>query len=383
MRQVTMLDLATEHKIFEDDIRAVVDTVLSNQKFINGPYVGELEAALRERTGAAAAVAVSNGTDALLCSLMALGIGPGDEVILPSFTFFATAGAVHRVGAKPVFVEVDRQTFNIDPQAVEAAVTDKTKAIIAVHLFGQCAEMDAIAEIALRRNIRVIEDAAQALGGTYHGRNACTLSDLACVSFYPTKNLGGYGEGGMVFAQDEALGTIVRQLRNHGESERYVHERVGGNFRLDTMKAGILLVKLSSWESFNERRRANAAMYDRLLAEAPVATPYVPSHIRHVYHQYSILCHQRDELRSFLADRGVQSGIYYAIPLHLQKCFEGLGYRRGDLPVTEELCDKILSLPCHPMLAEDDVDYVASCVHEYYASSELERPAIAAANQSR
>lgn len=383
MRQVAMLDLATEHKIFEDDIRAVVDTVLSNQKFINGPYVGELEAALCKRTGAAAAVAVSNGTDALLCSLMALGIGAGDEVIIPSFTFFATAGAVHRVGAKPVFVEVDRRTFNIDPKAVEAAVTDKTRAIIVVHLFGQCAEMDAITEIATRRNLRVIEDAAQALGGTYHGRKVCTLSDLACVSFYPTKNLGGYGEGGMVFAQDEALGTIVRQLRNHGESERYVHDRVGGNFRLDTMKAGILLVKLSAWESFMERRRTNAAMYDRLLADAPVATPFVGSHIHHVYHQYSILCHQRDELRSFLADRGVQSGIYYAVPLHLQKCFGGLGYEHGDLPVTEELCDKILSLPCHPMLADEDVTYVASCIHEYYASSELERPAIAVADQPR
>ncbi len=371
-----MLDLKSEHNLFADDVRAAVETVLSSQQFINGPYVSDLEEELCKRVGARAAVAVNSGTDALLCALMALEIGPGDEVIVPTFTFFATAGAVHRVGAKPVFVDIDAKTFNIAPDKIEAAVTDKTRAIIAVHLFGQCADMDAIAEIAKRHNLKVIEDAAQALGATYRGRGACTLSDLACVSFYPTKNLGGYGEGGMIFAQDESLATIVRQLRNHGESERYVHERVGGNFRLDTMKAGILLAKLPYWEDFAMRRQANAERYDELLAGAPLITPFVADGARHVYHQYSLLCPNRDELKSFLGDRGVQSGIYYPIPLHLQKCFSYLGYKPGDLPVAEEVCKRIVSLPCHPMLARDDVAYVAESIHEFYAATDAERPAI-------
>jgi dTDP-4-amino-4,6-dideoxygalactose transaminase len=201
------------------------------------------------------------------------------------------------------------------------------------------------------------------------------LGDLACVSFYPTKNLGGFGEGGMIFTKDEALATVARQLRNHGESGRYIHERVGGNFRLDTMKAAILLVKLGYWDEFTERRRANAGRYDAMLRTAPVTTPYVPDHQRHVYHQYSILCDRRDELRTFLGDRGVQSGIYYAVPLHLQKCFASLGYRPGTLPVTEETCSRILSLPGHPMLMADDQQYVVSCIHEFYASSDAAGPA--------
>ena len=371
-----MLDLKSEHDIVAEDVRAVVDTVLSSQQFINGPFVAQLEKELAARIGVRAAVAVNSGTDALLCALMTLEIGPGDEVIVPTFTFFATAGAVHRVGAKPVFVDIDPRTFNIAPDKLQAAITEKTRAIIAVHLFGQCADMDAVVAIATTHNLKVIEDAAQALGATYRGRNACALSDLACVSFYPTKNLGGYGEGGMIFAKDEALASIARQLRNHGESERYVHERVGGNFRLDTMKAGILLAKLAHWDDFTNRRRSNAKRYDGLLASAPLITPFVSDDTRHVYHQYSVLCSKREELRSFLSDRGVQSGIYYPIPLHLQKCFSHLGYKSGDLPVAENVCKQIISLPCHPMLASADVDYVAECIHEFYAATDAERPAI-------
>ena len=370
MRQVVMLDLKTEYRLFADEIRAVVNNVLESQQFINGPSIVELEKELSSRLGVPHAIGVSSGTDALLCTLMALGIGVGDEVILPSFTFFATAGSVARVGARPVFVDIDPRTFNIDPAGIEAAVTDRTRAVMVVHLFGQCAEMDAINEIARRRNLAVIEDAAQAVGATYRGRPACALGNAACVSFYPTKNLGGFGEGGMIFTGDETLATVARQLRNHGESERYVHERVGGNFRLDTMKAAILLVKLGYWDEFTERRRAHAARYNTMLSTAPVTTPYVPDHQHPAYHQYSILCERRDELRTFLGDRGVQSGIYYAVPLHLQKCFASEGGKPGALPVTEDVCGRVLSLPCHPMLTADDQQYVASCIHEFYASAD-------------
>ncbi len=370
MRQVAMLDLAAEYGLFADEIRATVNDVLESRQFINGPAVGELEKELSERIGAAHAVAVSSGTDALLCAMMALGIGAGDEVILPSFTFFATAGSVARIGARPVFVDIDPRTFNLDPVKVAAAVTKNTRAVIVVHLFGQCADMDAVNGIARRHDLAVIEDAAQALGARYHDRPAGTLGDAACISFYPTKNLGGFGEGGMIFTQDEALATVARQLRNHGESQRYVHERVGGNFRLDTMKAAILLVKLRFWADFTENRRANAAHYDALLADSPVTTPFVGAEHRPVYHQYSILCDRRDELRAFLGDRGVQSGVYYQVPLHLQQCFAALGYEPGALPMTEETCARILSIPCHPMLAEEDRRYVAACIGEFYTETD-------------
>ncbi len=361
-----MLDLGGEYQLFADEIRAAIDTVLESRQFIGGPAVAELEKALSSRVGSEHAVAVSSGTDALLCTMMGLDIGHGDEVILPAFTFFATAGSVARLGAKPVFVDIDPRTFNVDPVKIEAAITDRTRAIIAVHLFGQCAEMDAVNAVAARHHLTVIEDAAQAIGATYHGRPAGALADAACVSFYPTKNLGGFGEGGMIFTNDEHLAGIARQLRNHGESQRYVHERVGGNFRLDTMKAAILLVRLRYLDEFTKRRRDNAARYNALLDKIPVTTPYVPAHQKAVYHQYSILCDRRDELRSFLQERGVHSAVYYPVPLHLQKCFASVGCRRGSLPVTEQICDRILSLPCHPMLSDKDLRYVASGIHEFY-----------------
>lgn len=366
MRQVGMLDLQGEGSLFASEMRAVADEVLTSQRFIGGPAIGELEEAVGARCGGTHAVAVSCGTDALICALMALEVGHGDEVILPSFTFFATAGSVHRVGAKPVFVDIDPRTFNLDPAKIEAAITDNTKAIMVVHLYGQCADMDAINAIAKGYGLKVIEDAAQAIGATYHGRPACALGDVACLSFYPTKNLGGFGEGGMVLTGDSQLAAIIRQLRNHGESERYVHERVGGNFRLDTMKAGFLNVKLGHFDEFTKRRRENAARYDAMLADAPVTTPYTAAHQGHVYHQYSVLCDRRDELAAFLKERGVGSAIYYPVPLHLQKCFADLGYRPGGLPVTEEACGRILSLPCHPMLAEEDTGYVATCIRKFY-----------------
>ncbi len=364
-RSVGMLDLAGEYKLFRDEIRAAVDGVLEGQQFIGGPAVAELEEAVRAQCRVGHAVAISNGTDALLCALMALGIGRDDEVIVPSFTFFATAGAVWRVGARPVFVDIDPHTFNLNPEEISRVITPKTRAIMPVHLFGQCADMDAINAAAKRHGLKVIEDAAQAIGATYRGRFAGTLGDVACLSFYPTKNLGGFGEGGMILTDDGDVATIARQLRNHGESKRYYHDRVGGNFRLDTMKAAILLVKLRQLDQFTRQRRSNAARYDELLCGSSVTTPYIAEGHESVYHQYSILCDRRDELAAFLRDRGVATGVYYPVPLHRQRCFASLGYEQGSLPVTEETCSRILSLPCHPMLTEDDLCYVASCIREF------------------
>ncbi len=367
MKQVHMLELKQEWNILQAEIRKAVDQVLVGGRYINGPEVSQLEQRMCEQFGASHAVAVSSGTDALLCSMMALEIGAGDEVIIPSFTFFATAGAVHRLGATPVFVDIDPQTFTMDPQAVEAAVTDKTRAIIAVQLFGQCADMDAINAIAQKHGLTVIEDAAQAIGAKYKDRFAGTLGTFACFSFYPTKNLGGFGEGGMIFGNDEKLATLARQLRNHGESQRYVHERVGGNFRLDTMKAAILLVKLRYLDRFTQRRREIAAQYNSLLAETPVITPKVPDDQVSVYHQYSMLVDRRDALSAHLREQGIDSGVYYPIGLHLQKCFSSLGYKPGSLPVTEQTCEKILSLPCHPMMSDDDVVSVADNIKAFYS----------------
>ena len=370
MKKIGMLDLKTEFELFADEIHSTVMEVLESQRFIGGPAVTELEETLSSSVGVGHGVAVSSGTDALLCSMMALGIGYGDEVILPPFTFFATAGSVARTGATPVFVDIDPRTFNLDPAKIEAAITERTRAIIAVHLFGQCAEMDAIKAVAARHGLRVIEDAAQAIGAKYHGHSVCSLGDLACLSFYPTKNLGGFGEGGMILTDDAELAVIARQLRNHGESERYLHERIGGNFRLDTSKAAILLVKARFLDEFNERRRDNAALYDELLADTEVTTPQVEDHQEPVYHQYSILCDRRDELSAFLRDRGVSTAVYYPVPLHLQKCFASLGHAPGSFPVTEETCTRILSLPCHPMLSEKDIQCVSRCIHEFHGSPE-------------
>ncbi len=381
-----MLDLGSEFTLYGDAVRAAIEGVLETQRFVGGPPVEAFEAAMCERLGAAHAVAVSSGTDALLCALMALGVGAGDEVILPTFTFFATAGSVFRLGAKPVFVDVDPRTFNIDPGEVERAVTERTRAIIAVHLFGQCAEMDAINEIAKRTSetglpggVAVIEDAAQAIGATYHGRSAGTLGDAACLSFYPTKNLGGCGEGGMILTERDELAVVARQLRNHGQTGPYDHAMVGGNFRLDSLKAAVLSVKLNHLDGFTKRRRRNAAQYAELLSEVPVTRPFVAEGHQPVYHQYTILCQHRDALRAFLQDRGVGTGVFYPIPLHRQKCFASLGCGTVACPVAERLCEQVVSLPCHPMLSEEDVEYVSSCVCEFYSGARAEDMTTAAA----
>ena len=367
MTTVNMLDLKAEFGLLRDEVRAAIDGVLEHQRLIGGPEVGRLEERIAALCGQRFAVAVSSGTDALLSTMMALGVGPEDEVITTPFTFFATAGAIARLGARPVFVDIEPDTFNIDPGKVEAAVTTKTKAIIPVHLFGQCAEMDPILESAARcGNIPVLEDAAQAIGASYRDRRAGALGLAAAFSFYPTKNLGGFGEGGMILTGDEALAERCRLTRNHGQSSGYYHDFVGGNFRLDSIKAAILLVKLDHLERFQTNRQRNAARYDELLADTPVQTPVVRAYNKSVYHQYSMLCDRRDELIAHLKEHGIGCGIYYPVPLHLQPCFAHLGYKPGDLPVAEETAKRILSLPVHPMLNEADIARCAGRITEFY-----------------
>ncbi len=366
VRRVSMLDMPRELPPFRAQILAAVTAVIESGKYINGPDVAEFEKRMARRIGVRHAVAVSSGTDALLCALMAAGVGPGDEVIVPTFTFFATGGCVARLGAKPVFVDVDRRTFNIDPSRVADAVTPRTKAILPVHLFGQCAELDSLNTMAREHGLTVIEDAAQAIGAAYRGRPAGALAHAACLSFYPTKNLGGFGEGGMILTDDPAFDALCRQLRNHGQSGEYLHERIGGNFRLDTLKAAILNVKLDFVDEFNARRQRLAAQYDELLQDAAVETPFVHSHNASVFHQYTILCDRRDELRAHLRERGVASGVYYPVPLHRQPCFAYLEPADGAAPVADAICRRVLSLPVHPMLSDEDAAFVSEAITRFY-----------------
>lgn len=369
MRQVGMLDWDGEMARFRADVRRGLDAVLDHHRFVLGPEVEELERTVAAYCQCRRGVAVSSGTDALLATLMALEVGPGDEVITTPFTFFATAGSIHRVGARPVFVDIEPDTFNLDVSQIEVALTSKTRVILPVHLFGQCADIDDIRVIADRRGIAVVEDAAHALGATYRGRRAGSLGTAACLSFYPTKNLAAFGDAGMVVTNDEALADRLVKVRNHGETQRYHHAFVGGNFRLDSFQGAVLLAKFRALEEFNAKRQANAARYDALLADAPVQTPPVRDYNVSVYHQYSILGDQRDALAHHLRECGVATGVYYPVPLHLQECFADSGYKKGQFPRCENTCERVLSLPIHPLLTSEDLEYVAARIVEFYARS--------------
>ncbi|NOX60138.1 MAG: DegT/DnrJ/EryC1/StrS family aminotransferase [Planctomycetes bacterium] len=364
-----MLDLKAEFPLIEGKVREAIDGVLASQHFVGGPQVGEFENRIAQRVGTKHAIAAGSGTDAILLALMAGGISSGDEVITSPFTFFATAGCIHRVGATPVFVDIEPDTFNIDPAQIRSAITPRTKAIIPIHLFGQCANMEAINAIAADANLLVIEDAAQALDATHKNRNAGSLGHFGCFSFYPTKNLGGFGEGGMVTTDDDASAERCRQLRNHGQTDQYHHEFIGGNFRLNTMQAAILSAKLDRLDACNTRRQEIAAQYDQMLAAIPaIRTPVIDANGTSVFHQYSILADDRDGLREHLAKASVGSGIYYPVPLHRQPCFKHMGYNEGDFPVSEATSTRILSLPVHPMLCDADVKRVAEQVQLHAAS---------------
>lgn len=375
-KNVPLFDLKKQYASIRGEIRAAFDEILDSQMMIGGPKVAALEEAVAKYCGAAGAAAVSSGTDALLASLMAAGIcrSPLDssdagEVIVPSFTFFATAGCVWRAGARPVFADIDEDTFNVSPASVAERITGRTRAIMPVHLFGQCAEMEKIMALADSRGIPVIEDCAQSIGASRSGVRAGAFGLCGCLSFFPTKNLGGFGDGGMVVSKDAAFAEEVRRVRNHGMEPKYFHRSVGANFRLDALQAAGLLVKLSRLDSWHEARRRNAAFYDSAFeGVGQVKTPRIDPANTSIYNQYVIRIPRRDECVAFLRSRGVGCEIYYPMPLHLQECFAPLGYRKGDFPVSEAVAADCLALPIFPELERGELERVADAVRDFAAS---------------
>ena len=351
---VPLLDLQAQYRPIRDEILAALTRVADSQRFIGGPEVEAFEREIAADLGVAHAVGLSSGTDAILVALMALGIGPGDEVITPAFSFFATAGCVSRVGAVPRFVDIDAATFNADPAAIAAAFSPRTRAIIPVHLYGQCADMDPILEVAQQCGVPVIEDAAQAIGATYKGRQAGAMGAAGCFSFFPSKNLGAFGDAGLLTTNDEALAHEVRLLRNHGAEPKYLHKRIGGNFRLDALQAAVLRVKRPHLAAWTEARRRNADRYDRLFAGAGAAVglPARAPQRHHIFNQYVIRVANRDAVRAALDARGIGTEVYYPVPFHLQECFAPLGYRRGDFPIAESAAAEVLALPIYGELSE-------------------------------
>ena len=380
MTYVPLLDLKAQYSTIRSEIHEAIERVLESQRFILGPEVEALEREIGALCNARFAVGVSSGTDALLAALMAIQVGPGDEVITTSYSFFSTAGVIARLGASPVFVDIDRETFNIDPFAVVEKITSRTKAIIPVHLFGRCAEMDPIVEAAKKHGIYVIEDAAQAIGAKdAKGRSAGMIGDVGCFSFFPSKNLGAFGDGGMVVTNDEKLAEIVKVLRVHGGKPKYYHRIVGGNFRLDALQAAILRVKLTHLTSWTEARRNNARRY-RLLFEERALSKYalVPGDSPgHIYNQFVARSPDRDRLQRFLGERGVETEVYYPVPLHLQDCFRDLGYQCGDFPEAERAARESLALPIYPELTEDQQRYVVEQVSQFYQVTPLHKGKVA------
>jgi dTDP-4-amino-4,6-dideoxygalactose transaminase len=362
---VPVLDLQAQYQSIKDEIDEAVLDVMASGYFVLGPNVKALEAEVAEYVGCRHGIGVASGTDALRLSLEALEIGPGDEVITTPFTFVATANTISHASARPVFVDIDPRTFNIAPAQIEAAITKRTRAILPVHLYGQPAEMAAIMDIARRHNLYVIEDCAQAIGAEDGGRRVGTFGDLACFSFYPTKNLGAFGDAGMVTTNDPELAERVTVLRQQGSKTRYYHDVLGFNSRLDEMQAALLRVKLRYLDDWQSRRGQIAARYDELLGELDVETPFVRPGVTHVYHQYTIRVARRDDLIEFLRERGVGSMIYYPLPLHLQKMYHDLGYSEGSLPVTERAGREVLSLPMYPELTDEQVQRVVDTIGEF------------------
>lgn len=354
---VPLLDLKSQYAAIRDEVHAAVDRVLESQEFILGPEVAALEMQVAEYCGCEHAVGVSSGSDALLAALMAVELRPGDEVITSPYTFYATVGSIVRLGAKPVFVDIDPDTYNLDSGHVEAALSPRTRVILPVHLFGQMADMDPLLDLAAARNLVVIEDAAQAIGAEYKGRRAGSLGHLGCFSFFPSKNLGGYGDGGMVTTNDADLAGRVRQLRSHGAQTKYTHTLVGGNFRLDALQAAVLGAKLPHLDAWTAARRRNADTYRALFADAepgrppyPISLPAEAAARRHVYHQFVVQSPRRNALLERLREQQIGAAVYYHTPLHIQPCFADLGYEAGDFPRCEAAAARSVALPIYPEL---------------------------------
>ncbi len=373
--KVPLLDLHAQYAPLRDEIRAAVDDVFDKLAFVGGPYVQTLEKELAAYTGAAHGVGVSSGTDALLVAMTALGVGPGDEVITSPYTFFATVGCIARLGARCVFVDIDPKTYNIDATKLEAAITDKTKALVPVHLFGQCADMAAVNAVASKHGLPVIEDAAQAIGAKdADGRMAGSLGTIGCFSFYPSKNLGAAGDGGMITTSDDDLAHIMAIMRNHGMEPAYHHEMLGGNFRLDGIQAAVLSIKLKHLDAWADARRENACHYARLFEERGlterVGLPYVRPDVHHIYNQYTIrvAADERDRLLDHLRAHDVGCAIYYPSGCHMQPALSSHGFAEGDFPVTEAAARETLAIPIYPELTDEHKSTVVDVIAEFYGA---------------
>ena len=374
---IPLLDLKAQYATIRPEIREAIDRVCDAQHFILGEEVVGLEREVAAFCEARFAIGVSSGTDALLVALMALGVGPGDEVIAPTYSFFATAGTIARLGARPVLVDIERSTFNLDATRLAGLVTARTKAIMPVHLFGRCCDMDAVGAIAARHGLPIVEDAAQAIGARDdQRRSAGAIGTVGCLSFFPSKNLGGFGDGGMVLTNEADLAERVRVLRAHGSQPKYYHRVVGGNFRLDAIQAAVLRVKLPYLAGWTKTRRENAERYRSLFRDLGLVGRVVLPEDRpgHIYNQFVIRCADRDDLQRHLRDAGVGTEVYYPVPLHLQPCFKELGHREGDLPEAEAAARESLALPIYPELTEEAQRYVVGRIRDFYSAPQRTAP---------
>ncbi len=376
--KVPQLDLQAQYATIRDEVCVATERVFESQQFVMGPEVQALEKEVAEYSQTKFAIGCASGSDALLLALMSCDIGQDDEVITTPFSFFATAAAITRLGARPVFVDIDERTFNINPSQVAEAITARTKAIVPVHLYGQCAEMDPLIESSARHGIPIIEDAAQAIGSEDRGRRAGSMGAIGCFSFYPSKNLGGAGDGGMLVTNDLDHARRLRILRVHGEEQKYHHKIVGINSRLDALQAAVLRVKLPHLDEWTSARQRNAQKYELMFGDAglseEVEVPFVRTDARHIFHQFVVRVRdgKRDALRKHLRKSGVGTDIYYPVPLHLQECFAHLGYKEGDFPISEQAAKETLALPMYPELTDEQQDYVVSAIAEFFRGESLE-----------
>ena len=367
---VPLLDLKSQYAGIQDEIQMALEEVCAEQSFILGPHVQKLEQTMAEFIGTGHAIGVASGSDALLLSLMEAGIQPDDQVLTVPFTFFASAGVISRLHARPVFVDVTPDTFNLDPAHLPEKLTPDVKAILPIHLFGQCAEMETILQMADEKGIPVIEDACQAIGASRNGTQAGAFGRTGSFSFFPSKNLGGFGDGGLITTRDPLVAERLRLLRVHGSRSEYHHHLIGMNSRLDALQAAILQVKFQHLAHWTAKRQANAACYQRLFHECALderlTVPVVASGNRHVYNQFTIRTPQRDELSAYLTQHGIGNRIYYPVPLHLQECYQALGYQKGDFPISEQLSQEVLSLPIYPELTQDQLQYVVDTIKAFF-----------------
>lgn len=369
--KVPLLDLTEQNQSLRPEIESAIARVLDTNGFILGPEVAALESELAEYCGARHAIGCASGSDAILLALIALDVSPGDEVITTPYSFFATVSSITRLGARPIFVDIEPDTYNLDANQIEDRISEQTKAIEPVHLYGQCADMNALREISMKFDVPVVEDAAQAIGARLNGEGAGSMGDIGCFSFYPSKNLGGMGDGGFLTTNNDSLADKLKALRVHGSEVRYHHKWVGLNSRLDGFQGAVLRVKLPHLDRWTEARRANADLYRRLFTDMglaeEIATPVEKAGARHIYNQFVVrIASRRDELRAHLTERGVGTDIYYPIPLHLQECFAYLGYREGDFPESERAARETLALPIYPELRPDQIDYVVRSIAEFF-----------------